>query len=488
MLDNSLGVALYQQLYQKIREGILSGRFTAKTRLPSSRDLANTLGISRNTVITAFDQLLAEGYLEGRLGAGTYVASVLPEEPLKPLLTEENKDIQNNLQPNISKRGKLISSIRIGIKDRFGIDSGRPKAFQVCLPAYDDFPFELWGKLVAKHWRYPKYDMLSYGDPGGYYLLRQTLAEYLTKARALRCSPEQIIITSGAHHAFDLVARVLFDPGDSIWMEDPGFRGTRAVFESLGVNLINIPVDEEGLNVSEGISRFAKARAAYITPSHQFPLGVTMSLKRRLALLEWAQTYQSWIIEDDYISEFRYSSRPIAALQGLDNIGCVIYIGTFSKVLLPALRIGYIVVPENLIDVFLNAKALSCRYSNPFEQATLADFMINGHFDQHLRRMLKLYRERQETLVKAIKSESEGLIDITYASSGMHLNAWLPSQTNDQEIAQILEEQNIYSVPISACALSTKCRPGLMLGYTSFNTQEIIENANKLIKIIKSKL
>jgi GntR family transcriptional regulator/MocR family aminotransferase len=390
-LDPSAATPLYRQLYEGLRAAILSGRLKAGARLPATRALASDFGVSRNTVMNAYAQLLAEGYVEGEVGSGTYVSRTLPDELLHARshaiqvhqLTQEGR--------RLSQRGARLASMQVPTP-RF--PSG-VKAFRPGIPALDAFPYELWARLMARRWRRPQRALLGYGDPAGYRPLREAIAAYLGEARAVRCRAEQVIVVAGSQQALDLTARMLLDEGEGAWIEDPGYLGARGALVGAGARLAPIPVDGEGLDVAAGEVSSPAARLVYVTPSHQYPFGVTMSLPRRLALLKWASQAGAWVIEDDYDSEYRYAGRPLAALQGLDSEGRVIYLGTFSKVLFPALRLGYMVVPPDLVDAFMAARALSDRHCPVLDQAALADFIGDGHFARHIRRMRALYAERQ---------------------------------------------------------------------------------------------
>ena len=382
-LDGKSETPLYRQLYNSLRRAILKGQLTRGTRLQSSREIAKELGVSRNTVVNAFEQLLAEGYLEGQVGSGTYVSRALPEEFLNVKSVARNSARTLSKGPGLSKRGKVFAAFAESVPR----SSERVRAFQSGVPALDSFPFEAWSKLAARHWRRPANNLLSYGEPQGHAPLRRAIASYLGVARAVRCTPEQVIIVDGAQMAFDLIARVLLDAGDTAWMEEPGYLGARTALIASGARLVYVPVDAEGLDVAAGARLDANARLIYVTPSHQFPLGMTMSLPRRLALLEWASRASAWVIEDDFDSEYRYEGRPIASLQGLDTDGRVVYIGTFSKFLFPSLRLGYIVAPPALVDALIFARAMAGRHSPSVEQAILTDFIEEGHFGRHIRRM-----------------------------------------------------------------------------------------------------
>ena len=485
-LDRSCGAPLHRQLYKGLREGILAGRFPAGARLPSTRGLAGELAVSRNTVTSAFSQLLAEGYLEGRVGSGTYVAGALPDEMLTARRGARDAGSREEAMPSagrrLSRRGELLAATRtVTVRDR-----GRPRAFRPCVPALEEFPRREWRQISARRWRRPPGGTLGYGDPAGYRPLREAIAGYLGAARAARCSPEQVVVVSGSQQALDLAARVLLDPGDAVWVEDPGYAGARAALVGSGARLVPVPVDGDGLDVSAGIEREAGARLAYVTPSHQYPLGPTMGLGRRLELLRWASRAGAWVVEDDYDGEYRYAGRPLEALQGLDAEGRVVYVGTFSKVLFPALRLGYLVVPPDLVDAFVAARELSDRHSPVIEQATLADFIAEGHFARHVRRMRTLYAARQEALVDAAKGELAGLLDVGPAEAGMHLVGLLPGGSDDFEASRKAASYGVEAPPVSAYALrgtpypGSPHRPGLLLGYAAVTEAEILRGVRGL--------
>jgi GntR family transcriptional regulator/MocR family aminotransferase len=469
-LDRDAGVPLHRQLYEGLREAILSGRLRPGARLPSTRTLAEDLGASRNTVLAAFGQLLAEGYVEGRVGAGTTVASTLPETLLRAH-PEARRAERPGRRPRLSRRGALIGTRAAVVR---GAPAARP--FRPGLPGLEFFPLELWARLVARRWRRVPRQLLDYGDPAGHAPLREAIAAYLREARAVRCEAEQVIVVTGAQQAVDLAARVLLDPGDMAWVEDPGYPGARGALVAAGIRLAPVPVDGEGLDVRRGARQAPGARLVYVTPSHQYPLGVTMSLHRRLALLQWASRSGAWILEDDYDSEYRYAGRPLAALQGLDTAGRVIYAGTFSKVLFPALRLGYLVVPAELVDAFVAARALADRHSPSVTQAALADFIEGGHFARHVRRTRALYAERQAALVRAVGRALRGLLEVTPAEAGMHLLGWLPAGVDDRAAARAALGHDVDAPPLSAFRVRPARRGergGLILGYAAYTPREI---------------
>lgn len=479
-LEQASALPLYRQLYNALREAILAGQLKAGARLPATRVLANAFGISRNTVLNAYAQLFAEGYVEGEVGSGTYVARTLPDELLhaRASVTLSSPTILAGRQ--LSRRGTRLGTTRIPTP-RF---PGELKAFRPGIPALDAFPYELWARLVARRWRRPQRSLLGYGDPAGYRPLREAIASYLGEARAVRCQAEQVIVVAGSQQALDLTARMLLDEGDAAWIEDPGYLGARGALLGAGAHLVPVPVDGEGLDVAAGKACSPGARLIYATPSHQYPYGVTMSLPRRLALLEWASQAGAWVLEDDYDSEYRYAGRPLAALQGLDSEGRVIYLGTFSKVLFPALRLGYMIVPPDLVDAFAAARALVDRHSPTLDQAALADFISDGHFARHIRRMRALYAERQAILVEAATHELSGTLDVHSAEAGMHLVGWLPEGVDDVEASRRAAANGVAAPPLSMYSLQLLRRGGLLLKYTAVGEKEIREGVQRLAKAL----
>lgn len=457
---------LYRQLYDYLREGILKGQLAPGTRLPPTRDLSRELGLSRNTVVSAFEQLLAEGYLEARVGDGTYVARTLPGQ-------WEARPLEQGPGPNgrrLSRRGEELARTPVTLRRKRG--SG---AFRAGLPDFRAFPMKLWARLEARHWKLAPDELLNYSDPAGYYPLRESVAAYLQTSRGVVCTPEQVIITTGSQQGLDLAARLLLDPGDAVWVEDPGYLGARGAFLAAGARVVAVSVDREGLDVATGRRLEPRARLAYVTPSHQYPLGVTLSLRRRLELLEWASEQTAWIVEDDYDSEYRYRGRPLAALQGLDREGRVIYVGTFSKVMMPGLRLGYLVVPPDLIEAFAAGRALMDRHPPGPVQAVLAEFIREGHFVRHIKRTRLLYAERQQALLEALERHFGGWLEVHQADAGLHLAAWLPQGVDDQEASRLAAEQGIEVLPLSAYSLAKLPRGGLMLGYAAFTLAELEE-------------
>jgi len=480
----SSGVPIYRQIYETFRRAILSGQLPAKSQLPSTRSLAAQLAVSRMTVVNAYDQLLAEGYIEGISGSGTYVATVLPEELLE--IRDKKRCRQHTAtakrQTTLSRSGELLASFNLA-NLRARTDKNF-SAFNYGLPAIEAFPLELWSRLTTRRLQRMSASLFGSGNPAGFEPLRQAVAAYLQTARAVRCKPEQVIITAGAQQAIALIAQILIDEKDVVWMENPCYLGARNAFAVVGAKVVSVPLDAEGFNLPFALKENKNARLVCVTPSHQFPLGTVMSLSRRLALLEWAKRANAWIVEDDYDSEFRYAGRPLASLQGLDENGCVIYVGTFSKTIFPALMLGYAVVPESLIDVFAAARALSGSHSPSIDQAVLTDFIEEGHFARHVRRMRFLYAERQAVLIDAAKKDLAGLLEVPADEAGMHLIGWLPDGVNDKTASEKAAEQGVETKPLSAYSSEPLTRGGLVLGYTAFSAGQIKNGVRRLAKAI----
>lgn len=470
-------VPLYRQLYEELRAAILTGRLKPGARLPPTRELARELDVSRNTVLSAYELLFAEGYLDGVVGSGTFVAQMLPEEMLQACASQPRAAAHNLRRRLLSKGGERLAATLPDVGERA---FGAPIPFRSSIPDLASFPFDVWARLLAKYSRNPSPDLLGYTYPAGYPRLRATIAAYLRSARGVRCETEQIIIVSGAQVALNVVTQMLLDPGETALVEDPGYFGARGIFERAGARLVPVPVDSEGVSMNAVRKKGDGARLLYVTPSYQFPLGVTMSLKRRLELLEWARAAEAWIIEDDYDGEYRYTGRPIPSLQGLDGAGRVIYIGTFSKVLFPSLRIGYLVAPRDLSEAFIKGRIIADLHSSTIAQAALADFIEEGHFARHLRRMRKLYAERQSCLITAAKAGLSGLLEIEEREAGMHLLGWLPDGVDDQAAAHAAWQHNLIALPLSTFSLKPIKHRALVLGYTAFNERKIRAGVRRL--------
>ena len=477
-LQNRDRMPIYQQLYDWFRRAITGGQLRPGQRVPSTRNLAAELKISRMPVLGAFEQLLAEGYLETFVGAGTCVARSIPDDTLSSPAVKARKGLQEIVEKQgprrISRRGAVLTRAPAqSWLDNLG-------AFRVSLPALDHFPIGVWSKLVARHSRRPPRGIMAYGDAMGYLPFREAIAEYLGAVRGVRCEPSQILVTTGSQQALQISAQVLLDPKDRVWMEEPGYPGARQAFMTAGARLIPVRVDHDGMNVAEMIRRGRDARAVYVTPSHQYPMGMTMSATRRMLLLNWAVRSGAWIIEDDYDSEYRFGSRPIASLQGLDRDERVIYVGTFSKVMFPALRLGYVVVPKDLVPVFSAARDAADIFSSTLYQAVLTDFIREGHFARHIRRMRMLYMDRRRALLNAIQIQMGDMTEVIGAEAGMHLVALLRPGTDDVAVCRKAAQKGISAVPLSTCYLKPPTRGGLILGYGGANAHQIRDGIGRL--------
>lgn len=462
-LDPQRGLA--RQLYQALRERILDGRLQSRTRLPASRDLANLLGISRNTVTRAFDQLYAEGYIEGRIGAGTYVAELNAAKRPAPA------------QPFVSTQSPALELLH---KHHLNTPmSGAPRAFRVGVPAFDLFPFETWARLSARFWRKPSPARLGYGDPAGDWQLRELIAAYLRNSRGLHCDPAQIVVTNGAQQAISLCAQLLVTPGARVAVENPGYRAAGHALAIAGAQLCGVAVDGEGLDVP-ALAQLEDCRLVYVTPSHQYPTGVTLSLARRLQLLEWAEHHNGLIIEDDYDGEYRYSGTPLAPLAALDRQGRVLYVGTFCKIAFPALRLGYLVLPPALAAAFAQRRALDMRHSEIGTQAVMADFIAAGHFQRHIRRMRTAARSRRDALLAGWPEHVPGCAPLPAVEAGLHLCVRVDSLARERELISAAARVGVEISALSSYWLPGSSTPedqraGLVLGFAAVPEAQVNE-------------
>ncbi|WP_165673770.1 MocR-like pyridoxine biosynthesis transcription factor PdxR [Metapseudomonas otitidis] len=462
-LDPARGLS--RQLYEALRERILDGRLGSRTRLPASRDLAALLGISRNTVTRAFDQLYAEGYVEGRVGDGTYVVELSTSPPM-PL--PEPPGPAPSLALERLERHHLPAS-----------PERAPRAFRIGVPAFDLFPFETWARLSARFWRKPSLARLGYGDPAGDRGLRELVAAYLRSSRGLACDAEQVVITCGAQQAISLCAQLLVQPGDRVAVENPGYRAAGHAFAVTGAQVVGVPVDNEGL-VCAALPAVDNCRLVYLTPSHQYPTGVTLSLARRLELLEWAEREGGWIIEDDYDGEYRYSGVPLAPLASLDRQGRVLYVGTFCKIAFPALRLGYLVLPPALAQPFARRLALDMRHSEIGTQAVMAEFIAAGHFQRHVRRMRQAARARRDALLRDWPAAIPGCAPMPAVEAGLHLCIRVDSLAREQALLDAARAAGVEMNGLSSYWLEDSDEPvdnraGLVLGFAAVPEPEIAE-------------
>jgi GntR family transcriptional regulator/MocR family aminotransferase len=478
VVDRAAGKPLHRQICDAFREAIVERRLRAGQRLPSTRTLAAGLSVSRIPVLNAFEQLIAEGYVEGRVGSGTFVSSTIPHGPaLRERPVARPRARRFSARPLARHSAALLRAPEPWLQG-YG-------AFRMSEPALDRFPFPTWTRLLARHARRQGPGTLNYGSPMGDSRLRQALAAYLRTARAVHCEAEQIMVVSGSQQAIEIAARVLVDPGLPVWVEEPGYGGARDALTMAGARLVPVPVDDEGLDVAAGTRACRGARAAVVTPSHQYPLGATMSASRRLQLLDWAQATGAWIIEDDYDSEYRYESQPIAALQGLDRDARVVYVGTLSKVLFPALRVGYIVVPPDLVDRFAAVREAIDICPPGLLASVLEAFISEGHFARHLRRTGQLYRERRSALVLALKRSFGSRLRVVGAEAGIHLVA-LCERPRDRAIARRAAREGLWVMPLSSCYLGAPRRNGFVLGYGGTSAADLPAAVERLRRVVRA--
>ncbi|PWB32233.1 PLP-dependent aminotransferase family protein [Pseudomonas sp. SDI] len=484
VLDRRQGLS--RQLYQALRLRVLDGRLSSGTRLPASRDLAAALALSRNSVVRAYDQLYAEGFIESRVGDGTYV-SQLPKLSTK-LSTGLSLGFSTglstkSLEDTEDSSSKLIHNGPLKRLQNHHLPppkSGPPRAFRVGIPAFDLFPFEVWAKLQAAFWRNPEPAALGYGDPAGEPQLRELIATYLRRSRGLSCTAEQIVITSGAQQAISLCAQLLLEAGERVAVENPGYRAAGNAFALTGASVHGIAVDNDGLDCA-ALNALADCRLAYVTPAHQYPTGVTMSLARRLELLAWAERNGSWIVEDDYDGEYRYSGAPLAPLAALDRRGRVLYVGTFGKIAFPALRLGYLVLPRQLVQPFAQCRALAVRHSEVGTQAVMARFMAQGHFQRHIRRMRRAALSRRNALQAGWPVDIPGLGSMPEVSAGLHVKVDVDNLAREQVLIAQAE-----AVGVELNALSDYWLPGsvpqagLVLGFAAVPEADIADALGRL--------
>lgn len=474
----SRGVPAYQWLYEALRSEILSGRLRPATRLPASRDLARQYGLARGTIVNAFDQLKSEGYIEGNVGSGTFVSRMLPERLLHVALDRDQKP-----SPHRTRRIKVSDYARRA--ELFPGYENRPtRAFRANLPALDLSPMDLWTKVTLRCLRRISTRDLMACDPLGYLPLRQNIADFLSRSRGVRCTPEQVTIVAGVQEAIDLTARLLLNPDDRVCIEDPGYPGAVSAFRAIGARVQQVQVTRQGINLRDLPAR--GVRLIYTTPGHQFPMGTTMNLATRLQLLEWARNAGALIFEDDYDSEYRYSGRPIPALQGLDNNGLVLYAGSFSKVLFPSLRLGYLVIPPGLQPYFEATLSLSIRHAPVLEQMVLCEFISEGHFGRHLRRMREIYAERLSILLQASRASLSGLLEISGVEAGLQTVGWLLAGVNGESAAAAAANRRVDVIPISWYGHGRSSPEGLQLGFAALEPREILRGVRDLAIALES--
>lgn len=461
---------LQDQLYAAIRQAVLRGELAAGERLPSSRALAADLGLGRNTVLVAIERLVAEGYLSSRRGAGLFVAADFPAEGVRPLASAGLPALSRRSAsaPDLHAEGELAAR--------------RP--FALGVGAMDVFPVETWRRLAVQTLRRQPGDVLGYGDPRGLPALRRALTTYLADSRGVVCSPETIVIVSGAQQALDLIARLLLDPGDAVVVEDPGYVGARDALASAGARLVPVAVDDQGFDPAVLAALNPAPKLAMLTPSHQFPLGMTLPASRRLALLAEARARSIWIVEDDYDCEYRYGGPPLQALQGLDGGERVLYVGTFSKVLFPGLRLGYVVLPPALVDGFLRLKTAADGFVPGWPQAILAEFIAEGHLVQHIRRMRVLYRRRRAALLAALERHAGDLLAPRLSEAGLHVAAEFRDGRDDRTAAEAARVAGLTVAPLSRYSVARRLS-GLLLGFAAFPEAELEAAVQRLAKALR---
>ncbi|HWD58527.1 MAG TPA: PLP-dependent aminotransferase family protein [Stellaceae bacterium] len=449
-LDRTAAVPLSRQLAAALHQALSEGRIEPGARLPSTRALAQELGLARSTVVGVFEQLAAEGYIAGKPGSGYFAAASLAGASVP--------DMTDTAAPRpLSRRGERLRG-----HGAYWPAERRP--FELGHVDVDSGLMATWKRLASRALTRRAGLVWNYGNPHGELPLRRAIADYLAAARGVRCRPEQIVLTSGTQQGLALAASVLVDPGDAAWVEDPCYRSSLDILRAAEAAIVPVPVDGDGLDIAAGSG--APPRLVYTTPSRQYPLGMAMPLARRAALLAWAARHGVWVIEDDYESEFQAPGQMLPSLQGLDRAGRVIYLGTFSKLLFPSLRLGYAVLPEDLVAAFAGARHLTDRQSSGLIQAIMTEFMLDGHFARHLKRMRARYAERQHFLIAELRRRLGGIVEIDPVESGMYLTAWLPWAWSDEAAAAALAAAGVTAVPLSSLTLAMPRRPGLVLGYT----------------------
>jgi GntR family transcriptional regulator/MocR family aminotransferase len=476
---------LSQQLYRGLRRAILDGLLPPEGRLPSSRQLARDLGLSRNVVVEAFQQLGSEGYLDARTGSGTYVSKSLPDSLLAPFKAKAPWPVPSK-QPALSALARRV--LDLSPLPPPGTPAASPLRFdfQYGLPALADFPHGEWSRIVSRRARTITLSTLRYGRILGYGPLRKEVAAFASRSRGVAATPEQVLIMSGVQQALDLVARLAIEPGDRVVIEEPCYQAARQAFQAAGARLVPVPVDDRGLDTTRLPSE-EKVKLAYVTPSHQFPLGGILPLQRRLELLRWAERKECFILEDDYDSEYQYEGRPVEAMQGLDRAGRVLYVGTFSKVLFPSLRIGYLIAPESLVPAIAAVKFLADGPSPTFEQAVLADFLSEGHFERHLRRTRERNQARRAALMDALTNELGESIQIEGASAGVHLVVWLPRVSPGRlgAVLSLAAARGLGIYSVEPYYFRPPTRAGLLLGYASLREKDIRQAVTLLAEVLR---
>jgi GntR family transcriptional regulator / MocR family aminotransferase len=485
-LDREAAEPLHQQLYRQIRDELKSGSFTeGSSRLPSSRALAFDLGISRLTVKLAFSKLHAEGYLRSKAGSGTFVAHPLPEAYLSAAKPKAYPAIDRS--PRISDRVRAIPDQRVGKEFDLGATSARPGVSLVAsIPAIDEFPMAVWERLRSQVLAKKGANLLRYASNRGDADLRKAIAAYLCDFRAARCHPDQIVIVGGMQQAMLISAMASLNPGEPAWTEDPCYQQIRRVLTLASAKIVPKPLDDQGIVIVRS-PREPLPKIIYVTPSHQFPLGVTMSLQRRTALLDFARANQALVFEDDYDAEFRFAGPPLPSLQGMDNSGRVIYAGTISKILCPSLRLGYIVAPEPLVDSMAKIRSAMDQHSPAIDQATLARFITEGFFLSHIKRMRKIYSERRDFFIKQFNALLGDRFILQVPEAGLNIVAWLKREEDFPMIRRLTLEIGVRPSSLSFFCIQAKLKPAFLFGFAAWTPAQIRESLVKLASALKAK-
>jgi GntR family transcriptional regulator / MocR family aminotransferase len=477
VIERDASIPIFRQLYLQLRKSILDRVLPPGSRMPSTRGLARQLGLSRSSVMIAYELLTAEGYLTARVGSGSYVPELLPV----PVGAKDGPVHRLHGPRPLSRTGQRYRQFI------WEHTSFANTPFNTGRCAIDDRTMAIWRKLSNRHFSKHASLHAGYSDPRGASQLRRAVCDYLRVARAVRCEPEQVLIVSGAQHAVDLALRVLLDPGDAVWLEDPCYPAVHAALSAHGARIVPVPVDGDGLIVAAGVAAAPDAKLAYVTPSHQFPSGALMAMGRRVELLDWAWRTGGWVIEDDYDSEFRYTGRPLAALQGIDKDERVIYVGTLNKVLFPGLRIGYAVVPNDLVDAFTAARFLGDRNPPSLTQLVLADVIEQGFFTSHIRRMRQRYHDARNVLSEHLRLRLAGCLEVEAPVQGMQLVARFSQPWDDVDAAMRARERALITRPLTPMFIAAPPAPGLLLGFTGYTPEQLMRAVDVLAGALEEK-
>lgn len=477
-IDRRSSAPIYLQLENEIRKAVLGGVLPVNVKLPSTRQLSLDLNISRIPVQSAYEQLTAEGFLTSKQGAGTFVSSVSVDNLRPKSAPTAALNVGEPLQ--LSQRSMAIKQTLATVR----LDGVRP--FRPGIPGTDLFPKKAWMQCWSRAVKMSASENFGYGNMAGSARLRQAIAQHIRDARGVNCTADQIVITGGAQQAFSLIAFSLMDPGAAAWVEDPGHIAIRDVMHALSAAVYPVPIDPEGIDIGHARNTYATPKLIFTTPSHQHPLGITMSLQRRIDLLKYAHENGAWVIEDDYDSEFRYRERPLISLQGLDQHQAVIYVGSFSKTLFPGVRLGYIVAPRALVDVFKASQGILTHGCCSITQEAVANFMDLGHYETHIHKMRKAYKERSELLVSTLREKAGEYLEVSNPSAGMHLLAHL-KQGDPKGLCEDLWRKGVDALPLSIFSMQAPVPPAIVLGFACAKEAQIIQYGDKIARILKEK-